>query len=485
LVADIHTQRVVIGDFNDLNVLMDMNGQAFLVDADSMQYGPYPCRTFTTRFVDPLCCGSTRLSLARPHTAESDWYAYHVMLLQSLLYVGPYGGVHRPATGKRLQHDERVLQRLTIFGDDIVYPKPALSLATLPDELLDYAQAAFAKDMRGEYPRKLLDNLRWTTCTSCGSVHARATCPSCAAPGAVKETIVIRGTVTATRLFQTAGRILQTVYQGNKLRYIYHESGAFRREDGQPVLAGALDPELRFRIQGDTSLFGKRDKLFVLVPGQAPERLTTDTFRNLSMFDSNAQHRYWIQNGQLVHDNRFGSAYIGDVLPGQTLFWAGKRFGFGFYQVGQLMRAFVFDAEARGLNDQVQIPPVAGQLVDATCVFADTLAWFMTCAQENGRLINRCFVIDNRGKVIAEESAAQEDDSWLAHGIRGHTAQGSFLYAATDEGIVRLEAVNGTVRVDRTFPDTEPFVSTATQLLPAPNGIYAVSSREIVFLQIR
>ncbi len=45
----------VIGDFNDLNIL---GPKPYLIDADSMQFGKYPCRTFTERFVDPTHCVS-------------------------------------------------------------------------------------------------------------------------------------------------------------------------------------------------------------------------------------------------------------------------------------------------------------------------------------------------------------------------------------------------------------------------------------------
>lgn len=496
-VRAVHGSGVVIGDFNDLNVLVDANGQVHLVDADSMQFGRFLCRSFTTRFLDPLISEAARLMPVRPHNANSDWYAFAVMLLQSLLYVGPYGGVHRPKTGKRLQHDERVLRRLTIFDGAVIYPKPALPLGTIPDDFAGYLHKVFERDERGEFPERLFDGLRWTACKNCGLTHARPICPACAAPGAVKATVVIRGTVKATRLFRAtgSGKLLYAVVQGGKLRYLYHEGGAFKREDGGTVLSGNLDPELRFRIKGDATLLGKRDKLFVLAPGQDARRLSTDAFRNLSMFDANDRHHYWMENSQLVRDdplsNYGGSRYIGDILTGQTLFWVGKRFGFGFYQAGRLLRAFVFDSERQGLNDRVAIPAIPGQLVDATCVFSegqsdpDGPAWFMVSTQENGVLVNRCYVIDNRGTVLAELQASQGDNSWLASGIRGHLAVGKSLYVATDEGIVQVAAEAGSVHVQRTFPDTEPFVASTSQLLPAPTGIYAVSHNEIVLLEIK
>lgn len=484
VVREVHQEQVVIGDFNDLNVLVDGNGEAWLVDADSMQFGNFPCRTFTARFVDPLCCQPDQLLLTTPHNQQSDWYAYNIMLMQSLLYVGPYGGVHRPKTGKRLQHDGRVLQRITVFHPEVVYPRPAQRLDVLPDEMLGHFEKVFTKDLREVFPEMLLRSLRWTNCTNCGLAHARPKCPVCAAPGAVKETVVRRGNVKANRLFRTKGQILHTTFQNGALQYLYHENGAFRREGDRKIIDGQLDPELRFRIKQGNTLVGRRNRLVVMPPSGEPTIEQTDAMQHLPMFDANSKHHYWISNGQLVRDGQNGSFYIGDVLEGRTLFWVGERFGFGFYQAGQLSRSFVFTADGRGINDRVAVPTLPGQLIDATCVVGEKLAWFLARSQEEGRIINRCYVVDQHGAVIADEAVGDDDESWLASGIRGHFASGSSLFVATDEGIVRVEAGGGIIRVDQTFPDTQPFVDSNTKLLPGKGGVYAVNAREIYLLTL-
>lgn len=485
IVADLHARNVVIGDFNDLNVLAN-DKTIRIVDADSMQFDAYYCHTFTNRFVDPLLCDGSTLALARPHSEQSDWYAYFIMLLQSLLYVGPYGGVHRPKAGKRLQFDARVLSRLTVLDSDIIYPKPAMPLQTLPDEVLEYMQSVFKMDKREVFPARLLDGLRWTTCVKCGNIHARSVCPSCSAPGVPKQTVTIRGTVTARRLFRTTGRLLHVVNQEGKLHYLYHENGAFYRESDRKLFSGDLSPELRFRIQAGTTLIGKNGTLLSIDESGASQRLTTDTYhQTLPIFDANARHAFWVNNGQLLKSDRLGPSYIGDVLTGQTLFWTGGTFGFGFYQAGQLTRAFTFKPNVRGINDQVDIASLPGQLVDAICMFSDTHAWFMTTSQEQGDLIHRCFVLDPQGEVLARSSAKQGEDVWLGDGIRGHLAIGSSLYVATNEGIVRVGMNGIDLQQERQFPDTEPFVDTHTQLVAGPGGIYAVSTREITLLEIR
>src|SRR3989344_2896653 len=74
-VRQVHSKGIVLGDFNDLNVLVK-DAEAYIIDADSCQFGQFLCRVFTERFVDPLLCDpkEDRLLLYKPHNEMSDWY---------------------------------------------------------------------------------------------------------------------------------------------------------------------------------------------------------------------------------------------------------------------------------------------------------------------------------------------------------------------------------------------------------------------------
>lgn len=486
LVSEVHAARVVIGDFNDLNVLVAPDDQTYLVDADSMQFGPFMCRTFMTRFVDPLHCKPDVLTLIKPHTQLTDWRAFNTMLFQSMLFVGPYGGVHRPKTGGMLNETARILRRITVFSPDVIYPVTATPLSALPDELLQHFSETFGQDKREVFPIELLDELRWTNCLSCNTAHARQTCPACAAavPGAIKQVITIRGNVTATRQFQTSGQIIYAIVQNNALRYVYHENGAYKREDGTVVTNGNLDRELRIRIWGERTVLAKDTSLIVL-GGGAPAQYVTQVVGQLPVFDANGEHLYWISGEQLVHDAPLGSKSVGQVLANQTLVWVGDRFGFGFFRAGALTRGFVFDTARPGINDTVPLPPMRGNLLDATCVFASRQAWFMVTMAEGKDVKNHCYVINNGGELLAHAEAVQGDGSWLGETIRGRIARGSQLFAATNDGIACIGIDGNRVRVEQTYPDTQPFVNADTQLLPSSGGILAISPREIALLQIR
>jgi hypothetical protein len=483
-VSALHQQHVVIGDFNDLNVLI-LDQAGYFIDADSFQFGRFFSRAFTARFVDPLRCdpAQSHLVLNRPHTATSDWYAFTIMLMQCLLFVSPFGGVYRPKNpADRLPHDARPLHRISVFHPEVVYPKPSLPLNCLPDDLLEFFRHTFAEGRRGEFPVKLVESLRWTRCPKCGAEHARPCCPTCAR--AVRQpAITVSKQARAKYLFRTDGVILFGVVQGGSLRWLYHEDDQFKREDGTVVSHGGLDPHLRYRIRGAETVIGKDDTVAILKCGAPAQRWHVDRFGSLPMFDANERYRYWLFGGRLQRDGPFGAEFIGDVLEGQTLFWAGDRFGFGFYRAGDLSVAFVFDTERPGLNDNVRLPPIRGQIVDATCRFTQERCWFFFAARESGRTVNRCLIIRADGRIDAQAEAWEGDGSWLGT-LGGKCAAGNFLLAATDEGLTRVEPDQGQVVQTKQFPDAEPFVDTSCHLFPGPEGLFVVSQNEIRLLQM-
>ncbi len=106
------------------------------------------------------------------------------MVMQSLVCVGPYGGVHRPADkAARVAQAARPLRRLTVFHPEVVYPKPAIPYRLLPDDLRHHLHLVFEGgiSIEGRFLGSLLEALVWTRCPLCGAEHAREVCPTCAA----------------------------------------------------------------------------------------------------------------------------------------------------------------------------------------------------------------------------------------------------------------------------------------------------------------
>jgi hypothetical protein len=493
VVSRLHAAGVVIGDFNDLNVLVTTGAQPRFIDADSFQFGSYPCFVFTERFVDPLLCDrqGTTPRLARPYNPEADWYAFAALLMQSLLFVAPYGGVYLPKdASRRVPNGARPLHRITVFHPEVRYPKPATRYEVLPDDLLQYLHRVFEKDERGPFPAGLLDRLQFVACPRCAVEHARVACPFCApgATAAARTVLTVRGPVVCTRVFETSGVVLHACVEKGVLRFLHHEAGAYRREDGSVIFRGDLDPGLRFGILGASTLVGRGGELAVLAPGKGPQRLSVDSDGTGPAFAANGRHRYWTAGGRLLRDDfsALGGASIegiGDVLSGQTRIWAGPAFGLGLYRASNLSVAFTFDAERRGINDTLRLPRLHGQLVDAACALDERRAWLLLALHHGGRISHLCLTCSRAGALEATAEATAGDGSWLGT-LRGKCATQGLLLAATDAGIVRIEVRDGTLQKTREFPDTEPFVDAACQLLIGKDGVYVVGRSEITALKM-
>ncbi|MBI4348949.1 MAG: hypothetical protein HY553_19080 [Elusimicrobia bacterium] len=445
-VLRLHELCVVVGDFNDLNVLVT-GGAAHVIDADSFQFGRHACLAYTDRFVDPLVC-DRGLKLARPHSTATDWYAFDALLFQSLLLVHPYGGV-LPGPGKP---SERVLDRVTVFDPRVRYPKAAVPWKALPDELLHRFHETFAEDKRSPFPRALLDGLAWTPCSGCGLTHARAACPACqgAAVHARRHLVVVRGRVKATRLLDADGEVLAA----SPKAWLVYGGGEYRREDGRVVPLGALRPGMRYFLDGERTVAVAAREAFACGGG----------------------HNYWERDGALWREGRYGDERVGEVLAGQTRLWAGPEFGLGFYRAGGVTVGFVFDHERHGLNDSVALPPVRGRVLDAACAFGQGRAWLLLELEAGGRVFRRCVVVRRDGTI----AASIDGPAWL-ESVHGACAAGPFLFAPTDRGIVR---VSESLACVTEFAETEPFVDASSRLHAADDGILVANRREVLKLEV-
>ena len=68
-IAGLHRRGVVIGDCNDLNILVEHGSgrdRVHLIDVDSYQLPGFPCAMFSERFVDPRLCSPAQLGAGPP-----------------------------------------------------------------------------------------------------------------------------------------------------------------------------------------------------------------------------------------------------------------------------------------------------------------------------------------------------------------------------------------------------------------------------------
>ncbi|MBI5077473.1 hypothetical protein HZB94_03795 [Candidatus Falkowbacteria bacterium] len=471
----VHANNVIIGDFNDLNVLFK-GKNAYLIDVDSMQFSGLPCVVATERFLDPRFYGKD-FSASPIFDRESDYYAFAVMLFQSLLFVHPYGGIHR---------DYRTLLRraeakISVFSDEVRYPKAAVHFQVLSDELLDYFQKVFDKGERNAMSFRLLENVRWTTCSSCGLTHARSVCPLCAVAGpAIKEAIIIRGACKATRVFRAGGRIIFATTQAGKLRVLYQEGNSVCRENGERVLLEKATHDLRFSIMGESTLVGKADKVAIIRNEKVEKVIDTGRLGNSPVFDSNAADYFTLSGDYLAKNNE---KIIGQILPNQTWIKVGPAFGFGFYRIGRKTVYFIFDTERGALDDTIRWPAISGKLIDADCLFTESHALFLVSREENGKILNAMYLMEKGGALIGS-AEAEADNSRMLKSIRGKALHGTNVLCATDDDLMLLAVERGKFIESKIFSDTEPFVDENSQIIPASDGIYVVGESEIYLLRM-
>jgi hypothetical protein len=407
-ITGLHARGVVVGDFNDLNVLVEPSARrVHMIDVDSYQFGGFACPMFSERFVDPRLCDQ-QLMPSRPHDEASDWFAFATMAFRSLLGVGPWGGVHQPADPTlRVAPTMRAMRRVSVLAKDIVYPRAAKSLGILPDDLRELFLRIFERDQRGVFPRVELERLRLRACAQCGEEHARVRCPQCAAIAQLPPSVV-HGRLTL-----------------------------------MPIAAGGV--------------------VFA----------TTEVTRTST--------RVWLDGGALMRTTRLGAERIGSVLAGQTRAWVGESFGIGFYRAGGYAVGFVFRPERGVIDDSVKLPRIRGQLVAARATIGADRAWLWLTTVEQGRYATTCVVVGTDGRVIATETFA--DAPWVA-GLDGACAVGPHVFVPTDDGIARIEVVQGTVALTRVFAETAPHTCSADRLALGSGGIDVVRARDAVRLQL-
>lgn len=474
VLGDVHRAGVVVGDFNDGNVLF-RGGTPFLIDADSMQFAGLPCKVGHERFLDPRLYGVDLASSAR-FEPGTDWYAWSVLLFSSLLYVHPFGGIHKKY-GTPLRRAEA---RHSVLRADVTYPRHAVHFRVLPDDALAWFERVFEKNERGVAPRRVLE-LKWSRC-KCGLEHARAVCPECQTlgPASMRQALRSNGRCSARTVFRTLGRIHAAAMRGG-LRYVYEEGGVVRREDGAEVMRGAAAAGTRFFIGGaSTWIADVRGAVTRVDNGRVAERTSTGLRGTSPVFAASSSAAYRTEAEWLL-DEMTGSR-IGQVLEGQTWMWTGERLGFGFYRAGGFTFAFLVQPGRAGLLE-VKLPHLKGRLVDAEAVFDDAHVLLSCVLEADGKEQTFLWLFAADGTLRAEASGPGSDRMFA--GAHGRALLHGRVVAATDEGLLSLKVDAGRLIEGTLFTDTEPFVSAGDELYPQADGsLYAVGTREVVQLTL-
>jgi tRNA A-37 threonylcarbamoyl transferase component Bud32 len=473
MVDSLHRDKVVVGDLNDGNVLISAGLEPYLIDIDSCQFGGHLCTVAHEKFVDPQLYGQDFTARAC-FTPETDWYAFSVLLFQSLLYVHPYGGVH-PAHKTMLRRAE---SRVSALRLDVKLPKVADPIGILPDDLRDWFWEVFEKGVRGHFPPSTIGDIKWTTCSGCGLEYASARCPTCGiAPVRAPEPIVQRhGRCTATPIFATPGRILSAVVHGGKLRYLFTPDGeAVYRDFGVQI------PWHDAVISGDMT--------WSLVAGAADStrgaaHVPTGTLNGHPIIAANSHQAFSTHNGELSELNT--GMRIGQVVEERSWIAVGEKMGVGFYRLPQSVRIFSWETSKPGVRDNVEAFPVAGKVIAARAFFDVDQALLRIIVQERADTMVHLLLISAQGKLLAGFHCPLGHGDPIAE-LENFALFNGRIIAATDEGLQLIKAgeVGRVFSRGDLFVDTKPYVSADSQILAGPGGtIYVVGPKSITQLAL-
>ena len=491
----LHEKKVIIGDFNDLNILVK-NKQVYMIDTDSYQFGPWMSTMYTDKFIDPLLCDSILKNnnpfwtMTRNHNYPGDWYAFSVLLFKSLLFVDPYGGIYKPKDpNKKVKQQFRSSKRIHVFTPGVVYPKHAYPYKVLDPNMLHYFQDVFDKDLRGEFPLALLKNMQWKECKSCGNEYATSICPVCNTGYIhIVNPISVSGNVHVKEVFMTNGIIMFADIQNGKLVYVYHENDEYKRETERVIFSGGLSRSLHIAINGTSTVLSESHTMLVVDQTGKSQKMFIDCVGNRPICDANNHQLFWVENANVYKANPLGLEYspinIGQTIVDNTLLWTGDKFGFGIYKAGNILQGFMFDDTSKVINDNVNLPFIKGQIIDAKTYISDTIAWCMISTKDQSKYINHCIVIDKQGKILSHVQNELVENVWLNH-IKGKSAFGNYLFCPTDDGIMRVGIDSYGQMETKVFVDTEQYVNEQSSLLISPAGIYVIKKNKILLVSIK
>lgn len=98
--------------------------------------------------------------------------------------------------------------------------------------------------------------------------------------------------------------------------------------------------------------------------------------------------------------------------------------------------------------------------------------------------MHQCFLVSAAGQLLASAEAIPGDGSWLGT-LPGKDAAGAWLFAPTDNGIVRVEAQGAQLLPTRFFAETEPFVDSGCQVYVSPHGMLVIDQQDIRLLTMQ
>lgn len=143
IITDIHASNCLIVDINDANILIDDNLNVYFIDVDSYQTKNYPATALQDYARDFLIKDNKFNEL-------SDWFSYGLLCSKLLIGIHPYMGRWNKYKKRDKENtlSHRSLNNISIFNNDVVYPKTVRSFSLIPKNYYLWFLDIFEKGKR-------------------------------------------------------------------------------------------------------------------------------------------------------------------------------------------------------------------------------------------------------------------------------------------------------------------------------------------------
>lgn len=506
-VSNIH-KHMIIGDFNDLNVVFKDRKMTF-IDVDSFSIDGFPCVVGTENFLPPELYD---LDLAQKSyfIPEHDWYSWMCMFIRSLLFVHPYGGIH--CNYKTLQ--QRAINRVSCFDKGVIYPRIAQS----PDILNKNLQELFYKFFKnGERFTPNVElfidyNNSLISCLSCQCQFPseRKSCPQCATVNLIEAQ---RKTITDTKTDKkikcstflcTKGQFIWikvinsichavAIYNG---KYLYFSKSL----NSDTIIEKEISKHInsaKFDVFGD----------FLVVHGQSSDtelqiiniktwnKITSkkvDFFKSQPAFSCSRDFLFRISNGyifktyfdtpseQLIDQN------IGAASNNQTFIQScNLNKLFVYHRLFDILKFYLYEIDKNGKLYQYDLlinDIKSENIIDVDIKFSSNV-FILIKSEVQGRTYSRYYIFNKDKLIISQKMHSISSD--LYKNIFGKAFMSSdsenVVLHPTDSGVVQ-EMLIGQKTI--TLVGSEQFVDESDELVPFVNGILVWKNQEIKYLTI-
>jgi hypothetical protein len=407
----LHALGIVVGDLNDQNIFITPSLCHFMIDVDSYQIGRFPCPVAMDLFVDPNLYGIADLSQRPFFSPATDWYAYFVLLVRSLLHVHPYGGVNH-------QHKSiaaRATAGLSILHPDVAYPANARPPDSLSDDLRHHLHRVFDLGERPPFPVQLLVDYA-----------------NNALPGSQKPSLAPIPVQTSqpNRLYACTdgfidslhalpnGRFLAITFAQNQYKLVRFGLGGVLDErvlfTGNPGYQFAAFQQLLAVNPADS-----KQVLLLDISGPQPQKLDmleTAMFRETgifakAVFAATAHHLYrlagtWIMRGAM-QNGLFVEEAIATAHRNQTWFQASPTSETiaGYHRVFAETRFFLWH---NGQSHDLPIPPLqpGESLMETAVTFTSDTVILTLKINQRGKTRTAVYHANHQGQLVPQTNPA-------------------------------------------------------------------------------